>query len=379
MKCYFVLLISMFFFIHSGFSQTTEKNATDNNNKKFYFPTSLHTDSVALTRAIPQLAREVVAGLTEKEKKEFDKVGALFLIAEDYPKTIETIDSLQGKKNDASESMELKSYARARMSEKQGGKNFEQAFTEDFKAAHAKLSFRKKVNMALLDTTMLKMINTEYTGILEKIKNQKGDSLDLEDARSLVEKFAGESVMKKIFPIMYPLVTTEPYRPVYPAIKSSIWGGVAPVQGINEFPDTKMPYKLLMELTGFASKGMEKEAPKEINGGLSEVARKINLHVAAGIPKKNIDVVVAVHAGAIFAFLKNEEYKRKFKTDNPNIAIIKELQNFGVKFIVCGQAMTFLKTEDENLVPGIKLALTAQTVLSTYQLKGYVYYDIRLD
>jgi intracellular sulfur oxidation DsrE/DsrF family protein len=59
--------------------------------------------------------------------------------------------------------------------------------------------------------------------------------------------------------------------------------------------------------------------------------------------------------------------------------LIKELQNFGVKFIVCGQAMTFLRLEKEDLVPGIKEAISAQTVLSMYELKGYKMYDVSLD
>ena len=61
-----------------------------------------------------------------------------------------------------------------------------------------------------------------------------------------------------------------------------------------------------------------------------------------------------------------------------NIAIIKELQNYGVKMIVCGQAMTFLNLEMEELVPGIKQALNAQTALSSYQLKNYVFFDMSL-
>ena len=92
-----------------------------------------------------------------------------------------------------------------------------------------------------------------------------------------------------------------------------------------------------------------------------------------------MDIVIVVHAGALFALMNNDKYKRKYGVDNPNIPLIKELQNFGAKIIVCGQAMTFLRLEKEDLVPGIKQALTAQTVLSTYQLKGYTYYNVTLD
>ena len=174
--------------------------------------------------------------------------------------------------------------------------------------------------------------------------------------------------------------TSDPkYQTMFPAIKGYKWGGVAPVQNVTEAADPKMKYKLLMELTGFAAKGQEKTAKNEINGGIGEVARKVNLHVAAGVPQKNIDLVMIVHAGALFAFMNNEKYKIKYGIDNPNIALIKELQAFGAKILVCGQAMTFLGLEMEDLVPGIKEALSAQTVLSTYQLKGYKFYDVSLD
>jgi len=381
MKRYLVLLTALLLIMCQGNAQDNQKSPADSTPvaQKLYFPAKLHADSMALTWALPQLARQVVSGLSEKDKKEFSKTVSLYLVAEDYPKTVETVDSLQMKTNDLSESMELKSYAVARMREKQGGKNFAQVFSDDFKAAFDQLSFRKKVSLAMLDTSLLQMVKSEYDGVLEKVIGTKGDSLELEEAKSLIEKTAWYTIARNTFPLMIPMIVKDPYRTLYPAIKGSLWGGVVPVQGITEFADSGMTYKLLMELTAFASKGQEKEATKMINGGISEIARKINLHVAAGIPPKNISVVVAIHAGAIFAFLNNEQYKKKYKADNPNLAIIKELQDFGVKFIVCGQAMTFLKTEDENLVPGIKLALTAQTVLSTYQQKGYTYYDIRLD
>jgi intracellular sulfur oxidation DsrE/DsrF family protein len=166
---------------------------------------------------------------------------------------------------------------------------------------------------------------------------------------------------------------------MFPAIKGYKWAGVVPVQNIDEKLDPNMQYKLLMELTAFAAKGQEATAKTEINAGIGEVARKINLHAADGIRKEKMDVVIIVHAGALFALLNNEKYKQKYQIDNPNIALIKELQNFGAKFIVCGQAMTFLRLEKEDLLPGIKEAISAQTVLSMYELKGYKFYDIRLD
>jgi len=227
---------------------------------------------------------------------------------------------------------------------------------------------------ALFDTTWYK---TSYTDLKEKVQKENKDSLSLEDTRSLCDKFCYYSVYKIIHPLMLAMIDAQ-YRETFPAIKGNKWGGVVPVQGIDEIPDPDMQYKLLFELSGFAMKGQDSAAKKDINMGLGEIARQINLHEANGIPRKNINPVIVVHAMALDAFLTNDKYKKKYKIDNPNLVLIKELQDYGAKIIVCGQAMTFFRLEMEDLVPGIKQALTAQTVISSYQLKGYVYYDLAL-
>ena len=72
--------------------------------------------------------------------------------------------------------------------------------------------------------------------------------------------------------------------------------------------------------------------------------------------------------------MTNESYKKKHNVDNPDLPVLIELKNFGVKFIACGQAMYFFNVEKAQMIPGIKISLTAQTVLSSYQLKHYVFY-----
>lgn len=159
----------------------------------------------------------------------------------------------------------------------------------------------------------------------------------------------------------------------YPLIKSSKWSGVIPVTNVTEKPDPSMQYKLLMEEVIPIK---DSAAAKEISEGLAEVGRIINLHIASGIPKNKLDVVVVVHGPALYALHTNEVYKKKWGIDNPNIVLINELMKNGVKFIACGQAMNFFDVKQEEMVPNIKISLTAQTVLSNYQLKGYVWYLI---
>ncbi len=161
----------------------------------------------------------------------------------------------------------------------------------------------------------------------------------------------------------------------YPYIKGSKWSGVIPVENPAEVPDPNRDYKLLFELTARNPDTLS----KEINNGLDEVTRILNLHFASGIPAKKIIPVIVIHGPGIEALTTNEWYKKKHSTDNPNLKLIDDLKNAGAKFIVCGQAMAFFDFKKEDLLPDIKISLTAQTVLSNYQLQGYVHYPIQPD
>jgi intracellular sulfur oxidation DsrE/DsrF family protein len=162
----------------------------------------------------------------------------------------------------------------------------------------------------------------------------------------------------------------------YPLIKDSKWSGVIPVPDIQERPDSLMKFKLLMEVTAWHA---DSASEREINGGLAEVGRLINLHIAAGISQKNIDAVVVIHGGALNVLLNNEAYRKKFHTDNPNLGLLRQFTQLGIKLITCGQAMAYFNFDRKDMIPEIKTALSAQVVLSNYQLKGFVLYKITDD
>ena len=375
----YLLLATIFAFAinTSSFSQPKTEEPTIH-TQKFYFPASLYDVSVAFIKAIPSLAGKVIADFSEKDRKNFEKSAGYYFLAQDYNSLLAIVDSVE-KKGDPLTTMELKSYATAKMKEKEKPGSFEQNFKQHYTAAYNQLTFRKKVSAAFFDSAVINEYKKGYMELKDKFKKNNSDSLSYEDAESLLDNLSVYLLFNEIYPWISPLLTNKKYVQLFPAIKGYKWAGVVPVQNVDDELDPNMQYKLLMELTAFAAKGQEEKAPKEINGGIWEVARKINLHVAGGVRKEKMDVVIIVHAGALFALLNNEKYKQKYNVDNPNITLIKELQNFGAKFIVCGQAMTFLKLEKEDLLPGIKEAISAQTVLSMYELKGYKFYDIRLD
>jgi len=161
----------------------------------------------------------------------------------------------------------------------------------------------------------------------------------------------------------------------YPLIKGGKFSGVIPVADPTEIPDPNRDYKLLFSVT---AKNPDSLA-KEINSGLDEVVRILNLHVASGIPANKLFPVIVVHGPALEAVANNAYYQKKHSIDNPNLKILHDLENVGAKFIACGQAMAFFEITKENLLPEIKVSLTAQTVLSNYQLQGYVLYSVSAD
>ena len=158
---------------------------------------------------------------------------------------------------------------------------------------------------------------------------------------------------------------------IFPVIEAGTFSGVVPVEGVTEIPNPNLNYKLLFELVEF-----DDDDPSKVDASLTEVARIINLHVASDIPSEKIFPVLVVHAGSLNAFTTNTFYNEKFKMDNPNLKLIGELEDLGAKFISCGQAMFFFEVDKEALLPMFKVSLTAQTVMSSYQMQGYVKFRI---
>jgi intracellular sulfur oxidation DsrE/DsrF family protein len=161
---------------------------------------------------------------------------------------------------------------------------------------------------------------------------------------------------------------------MYPYIKGDINAPVAVVEGIDEKPDPSLTYNMVFDFTAFQEmEGRKfKMDSSMVNAGLSDLARIFNLHIAAGIPKERINFVVAIHGGnATRSFFNNEAYQKRYKINNPSLPLIEELSNAGVKFLVCGQSLTWLGYNKTMLSPKTKVTLTAQTTLSSYQVKGY--------
>ncbi|MES2005953.1 MAG: DsrE family protein [Bacteroidota bacterium] len=172
--------------------------------------------------------------------------------------------------------------------------------------------------------------------------------------------------MKNVFAVIVLsllCLNTQAQTKVNPVIKK--FGTVTEVPFSVENPDPKLDYKIVIEISS------DNPKPESVHEFFEKAAAVVNLHALGGVPANKLHVVMVVHGPAAQYVLNNEEYQKKFKTDNPNIPLFKELTDAGVKIFVCGQSLNKRNIPKEAVTPEVKPALSAITTLTTYQLKGY--------
>ena len=149
----------------------------------------------------------------------------------------------------------------------------------------------------------------------------------------------------------------------FPIVKG--FGGIYEIKDAVERPDPSLEYKIMVDLSTGA------DSPAEISRWVDNVARLMNLHGLAGVPKERLHVKVVVHGGAIFTLLTDEKHQERSKVDNPNLKAYEALIASGAEIFVCGQSMVARNLDKKDLLPGVKIAHSALTTIITYVPQGY--------
>ncbi|MDN3392456.1 DsrE family protein [Pseudoalteromonas sp. APC 3691] len=123
-------------------------------------------------------------------------------------------------------------------------------------------------------------------------------------------------------------------------------------------------FKIAFDVGDGAKKG-------EQNTSMNSLARFINMHVAHGVKPDNIQLALVVHGSASVDVLANSEYKERFKADNKNQSLIKQLLANNTVVYVCGQSATHHKVAPEQLIEGVQMSLSAMTAHAQLQQQGY--------
>lgn len=108
-----------------------------------------------------------------------------------------------------------------------------------------------------------------------------------------------------------------------------------------------------------------------VNRKFDSLARFINMHVAAGVKKENIQLALVVHGKAIFDLLNNTSYQQKYETTNPNEPLLNALLQNNVRVILCGQSAAANAIQGNELVEGVEIQLSAMTAHALLQQEGY--------
>lgn len=146
-----------------------------------------------------------------------------------------------------------------------------------------------------------------------------------------------------------------------PVIKE--FGENAPVRMTTPL-NTEMVYKASYDVAGGAKVG-------EMNRALNSPARFLNMMVRNGVPEENMKLAVVIHGSATMDVTKDSFYQEKMGGPNANVELIKSLTDNGIRVIVCGQSAAFRGVTNEDLLPGVEMALSAMTIHTDLQNQGY--------
>lgn len=168
-----------------------------------------------------------------------------------------------------------------------------------------------------------------------------------------------------IFGCSTAFAATPPIGPwVTPAIKSD--GPMHPLPDAAYQPSKTATYKAIFAVTR-PSRGAH-----DPDGGLTPVARAVNIFASAGVPLGHLKFVVLIYGmEASPMVLDNAHYKARFGKDNPNLAVIHELTKAGIKVVVCGQALAGAGIEHAWVDPDVTIALSALSTMVILQDQGY--------
>lgn len=147
------------------------------------------------------------------------------------------------------------------------------------------------------------------------------------------------------------------------------FGKVYDVPFATDRPDPNMQYKIVFEAS------VEAFDSSVIYPPLEHLARLYNLHAYGGVPQKNLDVVLVVGGNGIAVEMTNEAYKKRYGLDNPNLKILSQLKEAGIKLNGCAQATLKHHIDPSTEVnPNMALVFSRLTTISMLQLKGYAYF-----
>jgi len=126
------------------------------------------------------------------------------------------------------------------------------------------------------------------------------------------------------------------------------YGENAPIEGGVDEPESQY-FKVVFDIADRNDTG-------GLNRQFNSVARFINMHVRAGVPRDNIEVAMVIHGNASFDLTNDRAYSEKFDNANDNTDLINLLAKSGVKIFICGQSSSYHEIDKAQLNQNVKMS-----------------------
>ncbi len=108
------------------------------------------------------------------------------------------------------------------------------------------------------------------------------------------------------------------------------------------------------------------------NAQLTTIARFYNLHVRHGYAEDRVRAAAVVHGSGWQSLLTDAAFAARFGgKPNPSRALVDELLQHGAQLVLCGQTAGARGIRRDELIPGVKVAISAMTALNVLQADGY--------
>ncbi|MEX2527266.1 MAG: DsrE family protein [Gemmatimonadota bacterium] len=143
------------------------------------------------------------------------------------------------------------------------------------------------------------------------------------------------------------------------------WGPVFQVEGMDVPVDLDRDYYVVFDVSQSPT-GLD-----GVNPYLETAARFLNMHARAGVPLERMRVAVVLHGSAGKDALQEGPYEDRFDAQNPNADMIRALAATGVEFYMCGQTAMSRNLPAADLLPEIRMALSAMTARAMLRARGY--------
>ena len=111
--------------------------------------------------------------------------------------------------------------------------------------------------------------------------------------------------------------------------------------------------------------------PEDRNRSMESAARFLNMHARNGIEPEKIEFALIVHGPATKDLLNDKAYRLRYEEPNPNTAMLRELQQAGVKIYLCSQSAAYKKFAWDEFHPAVTIAVSAMTAHVRLQQEGY--------